>query len=543
MTKQLSLTAEISKVLACPPSERGRGIIDSPYTKQILEQLPPQETYLIIKEAWGSDSQILLQYVPPEAVCNFIDLDCWDGENFCVEAGMEWLVEIHNASSESFMQALETIDLEILVLLFQTYIEVVHVRPADEQIPDLMDEGFESIDNMYYYRIILDDDHTHFIKEMLSILFTSYRDLYYIILEGVMNELKTGMEEATFERRSLRLMEMGFPQPDEAISIYQHIRPERLLNQGIIKEKVPLINKRLNMLPTIYLEQFSQERGLLVTELEKTSSETRQRFLYEMIYLANKIIMADFRPLNNSDEIKHSMEKASSLASLGLSIAMKEKGVSADAVLSEINAETLFSLGYNMIYEQQRRLRLLLNDVEVSMIPERLKGYAEGLLKKRPLFKDKEYSRIEDLEEVTRFVDKIETMARIMSALEWEDQIPNLAGTNTGANLDMETVILTSLAVNATTQRSSFRPLTAAELTTFLSQATRLKDGVRISAPTFMNDLQTYLLGLNSTLDRALMADTASSLTARMEDEIGGLGDLDQLDPRFISCFTVNIKG
>ena len=33
------------------------------------------------------------------------------------------------------IQALETIDLEILVLLFQTYIEVVHVRPADEQMP------------------------------------------------------------------------------------------------------------------------------------------------------------------------------------------------------------------------------------------------------------------------------------------------------------------------------------------------------------------------------------------------------------------------
>jgi hypothetical protein len=543
MTKQLSLTAEISKVLACPPSERGRGIIDSPYTKQILEQLPPQETYLIIKEAWGSDSQILLQYVPPEAVCHFIDLDCWDGDNFSVEAGMEWLVEIHNASFESFMQALETIDLEILVLLFQTYIEVVHVRPADEQIPDLIDEGFESIDNMYYYRIILDDDHTHFIKEMLSILFTSYRDLYYVILEGVMNELKTGMEETTFERRSLRLMEMGFPQPDEAISIYQHIRPERLLNQGILKEKTPIINKHLNMLPTIYLEQFSQDRGLLVTSIEKTSSETRERFLYEMIYLANKIIMADFRPLNNSDEIKHSMEKASSLATLGLSIAMKEKGVSADAVLSDINAETLFSLGYNMIYEQQRRLRLLLNDVEVSMIPERLKEYAEGLLKKRPLFKDKEYSRIEDLEEITHFVDKIETMARIMSALDWENQIPNLAGTNTGANLDMETVILTSLAANATTKHSRFRPLTPAELTTFLSQATRHKGGMRISAPAFINDLETYLLGLDSTLDRTLIVDTASSLTTRMEDEIGGLKDLDQLDPRFISCFTVKIKG
>ena len=459
-----------------------------------------------------------------------------------MEAGMEWLVEIHNASFESFMQALETMDLEILVLLFQTYIEVVHVRPADEQIPDLIDEGFESIDNMYYYRIILDDDHTHFIKEMLSILFTSYRELYYIILEGVMNELKTGMEETTFERRSLRLMEMGFPQPDEAISIYQRIRPQRLLNQGIIKEKTPIINKNLNMLPTVYLEQFSQERGLLVTELEKTSSETRQRFLYEMIYLANKIIMADFRPLNSSEEIKHSMEKASSLASLGLSIAMKEKGVSAENVLRDINAETLFSLGYNMIYEQQHRLRLLLNDIEVSMVPERLREYAEGLLKKRPLFKNKEYSCMEDLEEITRFVDKIETMARIMPALEWEDQIPDLAGTNTGANLDMETIILTSLAVNATTKHPRFRPLIISELLSFLTLTTRHKGSIHTLVPSFTKDMETYLLGLNGTLDQAVVADLASSLAIRLEEEIGGLKNLDQLDPRFITCFTVKLK-
>ena len=94
----------------------------------------------------------------------------------------------------------------------------------------------------------------------------------------------------------------------------------------MLKEKVPIINKHMHMLPTVYLEQFSQGRGLLVNSLEKTSSETQERFLYEMIYLANKVLMADFKPLNNSNEIKHSMEKASSLATLGPSIAMKEKG-------------------------------------------------------------------------------------------------------------------------------------------------------------------------------------------------------------------------
>ena len=542
MTKKLALKTEISKVLACTLSDRARSIIDSPYTKQIIEQLPPQESYLIIKESWGTDSQILLQYVPPEAVSHFIDLDCWDRDTFSVDSFMEWLWEIYNASFESLAQAIETLDIELLALLFQTYIEVVHVRPTDEHIPDLIDEGFESLDNMYFYRIIKEDDHSHFIKEMLSILFTNYHDLYYSILEGVMCELRSGMEETTYERRSLRLMEMGFPLPDEAISVYQHVRPEKLLDQGIIKEKTPIITEHLHMLPTVYLEQFSQGRGLLVRSLQKTSPETKERFLYEMIYLANKIIMADFKPLNEMQELKHSMEKASSLATLGLSVAMKEKAVTAEAVLSSMNAETLFSLGFNKVYEQQRRLKLLLNSIEATMIPERLKGYTEGLLKKRPLFKDKEFSNLEELEEVKHAIDTIETMAGIMSVLEWEDQIPNLFGTNTGVNLDMEAVILTSLVVNTFELRSKFRPLIRSELITFLSRATRRKGVRRIAASTFMKDLEIYLSQLNSNLDQASTADIASSLMFRMEEEIGGLKDLDKLDQRFISCFIVKLK-
>ena len=241
MTNKLTLKDEISRVLACTLSERARGIIDSPYTKQILEQLPPQEAYIVIKESWGMDSQILLQYVPAEAVCRFIDLDCWERDSLSVDSLMEWLMELSGASSESLIQAFETLDLEILVLLFQDYIEVVHVRPTDEHIPDLLDEGFESLDNTYFYRVINEDDRSHFIKEMLSMLFTHEQELYASILEAVMYEMKTTMEETSYERRSLRLMEMGFPSPEEALEVYRHVEPDKLLYQGFVKGKTPVI--------------------------------------------------------------------------------------------------------------------------------------------------------------------------------------------------------------------------------------------------------------------------------------------------------------
>jgi hypothetical protein len=380
------------------------------------------------------------------------------------------------------------------------------------------------------------------VKEILSILFTSYQDLYHSILEGVMYELKSSMEETTYERRSMRLMEMGFPLPDEAISVYRHVKPDKLLSQGILKEKTPIITKHLHMLPAVYLNQFSQGRGLLVRSLDKTSAETRERFLYEMIYLANKIIMADFKPLNSPDSIKISMEKASSLATLGLSIAIKEKGLRAEDVLGDINAETLFSLGYNMVYEQQRRLRILLNDIDAAMIPERFRPYTEGLLNKRPLFKDKDFSQIEELDEVTRVIDVIETMARIMADLRWEEQIPALGATNTGATLDMETVILTSLVVNSVEKRSGFRPVTQEELTAFLSRATRVKGKKRLPVPAFGKDLEHYLLTVEGSLGETFAEETAASLMSRMEEEISGIRDIEHLDPRFITCFTLRLR-
>lgn len=543
MARKLTLKGEIARVLACTPPERARSIIDSPYTRQILEQLPPQDAYVVIKESWGMDSQILLQYMPPEALCRFIDLDCWEGDAFSVESAMEWLLELQSSSFESLVQAFDTLDLEVLVLLFQHYLEVVHVRPTDEHIPDLIDQGFESLDNTYFYRITTEDDRTHFVKEMLSILFTHEQDLYATILESVMYELATTMEETSYEKRSLRLMELGFPSPDEAIDIYRHVRPEKLLCQGILREKTPVITKHLHMLPAVYLDQFSQGGPLLVRALHRSSEETRERFIYEMMYLANKIVMADYTPLNDSEGVRRSMEKASALATLGLHVAMKDKDIPPEKVLDSSNAETLFSIGYNMICEQQRRLKQLLADVERSMIPGHMHELADGLLRRRPLYRGRDFSGIEDLEEATLSLDRLEAMAAIMAHLNWENRLPDLSGTNTGAGIDMEAVVLTSLAVNTLTGGTGFRPLSREELSRFLSRTTRLRGARRTVQAAFRKGLTGYLASLAGSLREGLADDIAGILAARIEEELGGIRDLSSLDPRFITCLAVKLEG
>ena len=543
MNTKLTLQTELSKVLQCSPAERARTIIDSPYTKQILKQLSSQETYMLIKESWGTDSQILLPYIPPETISHFIDMDCWEKDNLSVEGLFEWLWEIYNASVDTLQDALEHIDLDLVILLFQSYLEVVQVVPTDEHIPDLLNAGYESFDDIYYFRFTEDDEKTQLLKDMLSILFTHHQDIYYGIMEGVLWEIKSFMEESLFERRTLRLMEMGFPPPEEAVSIYQHIRPDRLLKTGLQKEKTPLIDEDRSFLPSLYMEHFSQNKGIVVQAIADSPEETRDRLVYEMIYLANKIIMADFRPLNELDELRKSMDKASSITSLGLAIAMRENKSSAQSILENVNAETLFSLGYNMVYEQQKRLKLLLREIESSMIPESLNEYVEGLLKKRPLYKDTEFSTIEQLEQVTWLIDRTEALVNITAELAWDRQIGELKGTNTGTNLDMENIVLTSLAVNFIEKQSYFRPVSLTELLDFLEQTTRLDStGARVFLPEVREDLIGYLSTFAGTGGEYLIEALADLLVSRFDSELSGISTLTDLDVRFITCFVVRMQ-
>ena len=129
METKPSLRIELGKVLQSTPADRARAIIDSPLTRQILERLSPQETYMIIKDSWGTDSQILLQYVPPETISHIIDMDCWEKDTLSVNALLDWLWEIYNSSVDSLQDALDALDLDIVILLFQSYIDVVQVVP------------------------------------------------------------------------------------------------------------------------------------------------------------------------------------------------------------------------------------------------------------------------------------------------------------------------------------------------------------------------------------------------------------------------------
>ena len=540
MKQENPLVAETRKVLNAPPEKRLHALIDSPFTAEILERMPTHDAYLMVKEAFGSDSSILLPYTPTEKIVSFIDLDCWDRDTLSSESLLAWISELAEASDETLLRTLEYLDIEVIILLFQPLLTVIITRPTDDNIPELVENGYETFDNNYFFAFSDSTEENAVLRNILNMLYQNHQDIYYRILEGVRWELPSDMEENAYQHRMLRLMELGFPTPEEARAVYRRMPTERILARGLRPDHLPRFGQDEYYIPSLYQDEI--EKGALVETLtSEVSNDTRLRFSFELVYLANKVIIADYLPLNDAQAIRASVEKVLSFTALGLALARRAKAQTTQALLEGMDTESLFSLGYNAVREQQIRLKECLAGVPEHMIPPLSREITDALLSQPASPTGPSWASLEGFDACAAMIDHLETLRRIIRHIPWKGHV--LTETNIDTQgLDMQNILLTALAVNISTGDLSFRPLSSAELSVFIERTTMLKGAVRHCRPGLLNDLATLLTALDPDIPAELIQSAAAGLMTRWEEEVAGLSDSARFDPRYLTCLVVKLK-
>lgn len=540
MEEENPLVTETRKVLDAPPDQRLHALIDSPFTAEILERLPTHDAYLIVKEAFGSDSTILLPYTPTEKIVSFLDLDCWDHDTLSSESLLAWISELAEASDETLLKTLESLDTEIIILLFQPVLTVIITQPTDDNIPELIENGYETFDNNYFFAFSDRTEETVILRNMLTMLYQNHPDIFYRILEGVRWELPSDMEENAYQHRMLRLMELGFPAPEEARAVYRRIPSERILARGLRPDHMPRFGQDEYYIPSLYQDEI--RKGALVETLRsELSDDTRLRFSFELVYLANKVIMADYLPLNDAQAIRASVGKVLSFTALGLALARRARSQTTQALLDGMDTESLFSLGYNAVRELQQRLKECMSGVPEHMIPPLSREITDTLLSHPASPPVPPWSSLEEFDAAAAMIDHLDTLRRIIRHIPWKGHA--LTDTNIDTQgLDMQNILLTALAVNISTGDLTFRPLSLAELSAFIDRTTMRNGAMRHSRPGLLNDLATLLAALDPDIPDKLIQSAAQSLMTRWEEEVAGVSDPGRFDPRYLTCLVVKLK-
>lgn len=533
---------EINQLLSLDMDKRADILINSPNVRLLLNALPDQELYFIIKNSWGGNSEILLHYMPVKKILSFIDIECWDKDRLSIDDLFSWLSTLMDASIDAFIKTLAELDQELIILMFKEFIEVVQMSPTDENAPDLIDAGFETLDNLYYFRFIKDSEENQIIKHFLHLVLAHNQGLYYSLMEGIEWEFKSAMEENAYQRREIRLIELGFPPSSESLGIYQYTKPDRIKLE-LDTLKTPILSEDY-YLPTMYTEHISRGSELIASALNEADDHTKERVSTEMVYLANKIIMADFMPLKDPENIKLAVKKAKHLASLGLAFLSKRHGLPVVSILNKINAENLFRLGNSLIIEQQRRAKRLLREAGIDIIPPREKALMEGLLKNPPYEKSPLVSTIEELELVSKSLDRLSAMLAIVRRLKWERHQDRLYMTNIQSihSLDMGNIIITASAVNLAEKKTYFRPITKDEMVSFINTTTSINpDGYRRAKKRLLKDFNALLKDLDPEIEDAVVQDISFYLQERLVEETARILRPEDIDPRFITCMIVEL--
>jgi len=341
---ELSLEQQLAVVSETPLGQRARTLELTPQPEQIIPLLPDAELCFLAKAEGLYDASWILEHATPRQLVASLDLDAWKGLTVDSDAIGAWLAALAEAGETPLLRAAHSLDPELLVLHLRERVDVVLTHKDDEWQPP---PGAQTLEGQFYLLPKKEGDDLETLRTLLDALFRNDYWLYFRLLQGVVWELPSELEEWALRWRTGRLEDLGFPSWDESMQIYGYLRPEKLAELG---EQGDALDVRAFDLPVWISElpTLRDARHALFRAVADLDEEERQSFFYAFIGVANKLAVADRMALAEPETLPKALEKAAGVISLGLEYVASERELPLAEVLRRASLSRLFRVGASL---------------------------------------------------------------------------------------------------------------------------------------------------------------------------------------------------
>lgn len=341
----MSLDEQVAAVCEAPLAMRNRLLDLVPAPEAVIPLLPEAELCFTCKEVGVEDASRLLAYATDHQIVACIDLDAWHGLAPDIRKLDSWMMSLAEAGDDTLFRAAQAMDPEVLALYLRDHV-AVELKPSgdeDWQPP----EGGQTLEGQFYFIARRDDDDVAVLRRLLTVLFQKDYWLYFRMMQSVTEEMTAEIEEWALRWRTGRLEDLGFPSWDQSMRIYGHLRPDRLAEIPIEPPDIDYAEWQLPVWITD-LPAASDSRHALFRAVGRLDADARSRFFYNFMALANKIAVADKRDLGDAETLPATIEKAASVASLGLEHVARTNSIDLVDALKRLPLEQFFRIGVNL---------------------------------------------------------------------------------------------------------------------------------------------------------------------------------------------------
>jgi hypothetical protein len=343
---KLSIEDQIRYAMQLQGSQMQDFINLSPCSQAVIRGLPPEELYQMIKETGIGESLPVLAMMSQNQLQYSFDLEWWQRDLFVPECALEWLEFLDACEDSSILQWLQNEDFDQKVVLFQSLIKVYK--------DDEMTNSYEGVEGMAHlsldgvYDIFFKTEEYGALKRLLTLLRSADPTLYTSILEGVIWYPVTQTIEKAYRWRLIRTAERGIPDFEEAMGVYSY--PSSSALKIPIPELEDFANQgEFSIAPTYPLLLTGSVPFFKDVILRLGNSSRLNTISWELVYLANKIMVADQVKPSDLEIRNESLQKVLGYINIGLELGASgdlEKGAK---LLSHTHAMPLFQAGYQQL--------------------------------------------------------------------------------------------------------------------------------------------------------------------------------------------------
>jgi len=567
-----TLARQRREILKLAPPKALDAILNATQPAALVHSFAEEDLHFLIHDIGIEDSLELLSLASNRQWEYLLDIELWEKDRIEMGYFTRWLDLLFKVNPERFIKWFLDEKTELGEFYLFKNIEI-KIRESDQD-PSEFGEEFFTFDDTVYVRLRedvfkRDSDDGEFDQTsqeqrdaFLLKFFKALAEYDYIVYQKVLLEsasvIPAETEEEAYRLRNVRLAEKGFLPFEEAVGIYQPLKPQDIEKQRV--KSTPAGRDRRLLLPVpLYHAGMLKEDNLFTRALKGIElDDVLEQVQAEFAGLCNQIVAADQKIIRDREVLKNIVKKACGYINIGLERLAAAEGRPLDinrgaALVQKHLLSGIFRVGYGLALELKWRADrwrktswFEKEGLLLSFWDEEGMGVLGGLLLKKPLFFDnyetgvlyREFVSTDDIQKTATVLNDIIHFDELLALMAIQPE-PISEGFLTYKNL-----LLTLWARHCLGLSKTPAPLGLDEFRRFFDDLWAAKVKPRKTSPAMKEALLNWLSDRTELTPYEIsqkLGQTLERLFSRIESELGDVSRKD-LDPRYIRLFLIKTK-
>ncbi len=339
----------IPEQVRCVQLLRGKEQLDllilSRQAEQVARLLPEEDIYFMIKEIGEEDALPVLALLSEKQLQYVFDMEWWRGDKFLPQKAMDWLRWVQKANDRQLLDWVLTEDFDQKVMVLQSLIKVFKQDEMTDQYDGVEDLEHFTLDGVFDIFVKVPDA-SALLKNLFKLLYVDHQKVFFALMEAVIWYPVTLTVETAYRWWHSRVEEKGIVGFEEAMGVYSLLDPDALKLDVPPHDAFTDAGPAYAVAPVYPLADTDPSTFFGQCLAMMKNHERVNAICWELMYLANKVMVADQQDFSHMETRHEIMRKALGYINIGLELGAGGDIAKGEALLNQTWMQSLFQVGY-----------------------------------------------------------------------------------------------------------------------------------------------------------------------------------------------------